>query len=87
MTEAVMPVHYLATRTKIRVVEWNPTGTPSAQWEYRGKILNDGGDVSGTVATDNNISLAPGTDLHYLTLGDEEIPTAKYYQSADNCDM
>ena len=65
-----------STRSKIRVVEWNPSGTPSAQWEYRGKILNDGGDVSGTVTTDNIISLAPGTDLHYLTIGDEGLPTA-----------
>jgi hypothetical protein len=65
-----------STRSNIRIVEWNPSGTPTAQWEYRGKILNDGGDVSGTVATDNNISLAPGTDLHYLTIGNEEIPTA-----------
>ncbi|MDP4208648.1 MAG: autotransporter-associated beta strand repeat-containing protein [Bacteroidota bacterium] len=65
-----------STRSKIRVVEWNPSGTPSAQWEYRGKILNDGGDVSGTVTTDNSISLAPGTDLHYLTIGDEGLPTA-----------
>ena len=65
-----------STRSKIRVVEWNPSGTPSAQWEYRGKILNDGGDVSGTVATDNIINLAPGTDLHYLTIGDEGLPTA-----------
>ena len=64
------------TRSKIRVVEWNPSGTPSAQWEYRGKIMNDGGDVSGNVVTDNIINLAPGTDLHYLTIGDEGLPTA-----------
>jgi len=66
----------LSTRGKIRIVEWNPSGIPSAQWEYRGKILNDGGDISGTVATDNIISLGPGTDLHYLTIGDEGLPTA-----------
>jgi hypothetical protein len=65
-----------STRSKIRVVEWNPSGTPSAQWEYRGKILNDGGDVSGTVATDNIISLVPGTDMHFLTIGNEGLPTA-----------
>jgi hypothetical protein len=65
-----------STRSKIRVVEWNPSGTPSAQWEYRGKVLNDVSDVSGTVATDNIINLAPGADLHYLTIGDEGLPTA-----------
>ena len=65
-----------STRSKIRVVEWNPSGSPSAQWEYRGKVLNDGGPASGTVTTDNNINLAPGTDLHYLTIGDEGLPTA-----------
>jgi fibronectin-binding autotransporter adhesin len=65
-----------STRSKIRIVEWNPSGTPSAQWEYRGKVLNDGGGTSGTVSTDNIISLAPGTDLHYLTVGDEGLPTA-----------
>jgi fibronectin-binding autotransporter adhesin len=63
-------------RSKIRIVEWNPAGAPSAHWEYRGKVLFDGGDVSGTVATDNNISLAPGANLHYLTIGDEGLPTA-----------
>ena len=66
----------LATRSKIRIVEWNPSGTPVAQWEYRGKILNDGGDTYGTVSTDNIISLAAGTDLHYCTIGDEGLPTA-----------
>lgn len=65
-----------STRSKIRIVEWNPSGTPSAQWEYRGKILNDGGDISGTVTTDNPISLAPGTNMHYLTIGNEGLPTA-----------
>ncbi len=65
-----------STRSKIRVVEWNPSGSPSAQWEYRGKILDDISDISGTVATDNIISLTPGTDLHYLTIGDEGLPTA-----------
>jgi fibronectin-binding autotransporter adhesin len=64
----------LSTRSKIRVVEWNPAGTP--QWEYKGKVLNDGGPISGTVTTDAIISLAPGTDLHYLTIGDEGLPTA-----------
>ena len=66
----------LATRSKIRIVEWNPSGVPVAQWEYRGKILNDGGDTYGTVTTDNIISLAAGTDLHYCTIGDEGLPTA-----------
>lgn len=65
-----------ATRSKIRVVQWNPSGAPSAQWEYQGKVLSDGGDVAGTVATDNIINLAPGADLHYITIGDEGLPTA-----------
>ena len=66
----------IATRSKIRIVEWNPAGIPVAQWEYRGKILTDGGDSYGTVATDNIISLSPGANLHYLTIGDEGLPTA-----------
>lgn len=65
-----------ATRSKIRIVEWNPAGVPIAQWEYRGKVLNDGGDSNGTVTTDNIINLAPGANLHYLTIGDEGLPTA-----------
>lgn len=65
-----------STRSKIRIVEWNPAGTPGPQWEYRGKVLNDGGDESGTVSTDAAISLSPGTDLHYFTIGDEGLPTA-----------
>jgi hypothetical protein len=55
-----------ATRSKIRVVEWNPSGTPSAQWEYRGKILNDGGDISGTVATEQICITLPSEMKDYL---------------------
>lgn len=65
-----------STRSKIRIVEWNPSGSPSPLWEYRGKVLIDGGPDAGTVATDAVINLAPGTDLHYLTIGDEGLPTA-----------
>jgi hypothetical protein len=63
----------LASRSKIRAIEWNPT---PGQWEYRGKILNDGGPTTGTVQTDNIISLALGANLHYLTIGMESLPTA-----------
>ena len=65
-----------STRSKIRIVEWNPAGSPAAQWEYRGKVLNDGGALSGTVTTDAAINLAPGSSLHYLTIGDEGLPSA-----------
>ena len=60
-----------ATRTKIRLVEWNGT-----QWVYRGKILNDGGDISGTVRTDNSISLSSSANPHWFTIGNEGLPTA-----------
>jgi hypothetical protein len=59
-------------RDKTRVVEWNPSGTP--RWENRGNVVTDNGQNSGFVETDNAISMTPGTDLHYLTIGSGSLP-------------
>lgn len=67
-----------ASRTKIRAIEWNPG---PGQWEYRGKVINDGGPNAGTVQSDNSITLAPGSNLHYLTIGLESLPTASITSS------
>lgn len=63
-------------RTKLRVVQWNPSGAPNPQWESQGSIINDGGTTSGTVQTSNVIDLSPLANQHYLTLSTEGKPTA-----------
>ncbi len=60
-----------STRSKIRQVKWNGT-----QWAYTGKVLNDGGPTSGTVTTDNSIGLSSAVSPHWLTIGNEGLPTA-----------
>ena len=67
-----------ASRTRIRAIEWFPT---PGQWEDVGAVLSDGGPTSGTVQTDNPISLASGTELNYLTLGVAGLPTATIMSS------
>ena len=60
-----------STRSKIRLVEYS-----GGKWVYRGKVLSDKGPISGTVTTDNSISVSSGLNPHWFTIGNEGLPTA-----------
>ncbi len=62
----IIPVD-AATRTKLRVVEWNPS------WVNRGNGRITGTALSGTIITSPTVSLAGD---HRVTLGVESLPTA-----------
>lgn len=57
-----------ASRTKLRIVEWN-----GSAWENRGNNINDGGVNSGTIQTNTAVAV---NGNHYFTIGVESLPTA-----------
>jgi hypothetical protein len=57
-----------ASRTKLRIVEWNGTA-----WTNRGNVIVDGGASSGTIRTNPAVSV---NGDHRFTIGVESLPTA-----------
>ncbi len=73
----IIPVD-AATRTKLRVVEWNPS------WVNRGNGKISGSALSGTIRTSPVVSLS---DDHRFTIGVESLPTATITSGAASiCD-
>ncbi|MDP4115603.1 MAG: hypothetical protein Q8903_05685 [Bacteroidota bacterium] len=60
-----------SARQKFMVAEW--ASPVSGAWNASGKLVNDGGQTSGTVETTTPV----GLDNHIFTLGTSSLPTAR----------